>query len=57
MEECNCENIRHFSVEVDSRWPELARDGHPYLGVEAGENTIMFLGPICDDCNSKCRGK
>jgi len=43
---CGCEHYEHFD---DTEWSSVLID-HPYLGVPAGQQAAMYVGPICDHC-------
>lgn len=48
---CNCESVRHFSLEESPDYPDIPRDGHAYLKAEAGSAVVAYLGAICDECS------
>ena len=47
---CQCEAEKHFSQAPDNP----ASIGHRYLSVPAGNHTISYVGPVCDECAREC---
>ncbi|GAA4209940.1 hypothetical protein [Actinocatenispora rupis] len=48
---CQCENAEHFSQAPGNP----ASIAHAYLDRPAGNHTIPYIGPVCDDCAQDCR--
>ena len=54
LERCNCEHVRHPGAGLDDDYPDIPRNGHPYLNAYAGEAVMPWLGRVCDACAITC---